>query len=634
MENETVEISAQKIRNILIEQFNRHRQNISGPIIKSRLEIIENILTTSKMQNFIDKYAEEKKISKQIVYKKANSHLKDIASDYNPNYIASYKFILKRVFNSLFDGIVTNLNELKKLKLKSTKSPIVFIPCHKSHIDYLLLSYLLTINNMPCPLIAAGKNLSFWPLGNIFRKGGAFFLRRTFKGATLYSKVFSEYMEKILKEGFNVEFFIEGGRSRTGKLLPPKLGILSFLLKAYQNGACEDLIFIPVYIGYDRILEEKSYVKEVKGGFKNSENLKQIIKTSKFLRKKKYSKKYGKIYINYHKPISLKYYLSKNGINISELSKTSFQTLCKNLGYKFINAIDSNTIITPYAIFAATILNQSKSFFKYEELLDIFNFYLRIFENKRDKFADTLKEDHISAFENIFLIYKKRKFIKKDKESDNKKQNELEILYHVNDASRSRIEYYKNNAITFFIPFVFTALAILDKINKFEKFNSNDLLITYKKLSFIFSNEFFHKQNKDFKCFIDESLDLFVKEKIIKKYDENNYTISDDNNGVSKLKLLAFFIKSYLESYKVVFEYTILSYKKKSIPEKDKIKKINSFGERMFERHIIDLRESISKINYKNALNFLNKNNLVKKEAKEELELLKEFISENIKLLK
>ena len=101
---------------------------------------------------------------------------------------------------------------------KSTKAPLILIPCHKSHLDYLLLPYVMFRNNMPCPHIAAGKNLSFWPLGPIFRGGGAFFIRRTFKGAELYTKIFGAYLEKLLYEGFNLKIFIEGGRSRTGNL--------------------------------------------------------------------------------------------------------------------------------------------------------------------------------------------------------------------------------------------------------------------------------------------------------------------------------------------------------------------------------------------------------------------------------
>ncbi len=151
---------------------------------------------------------------------------------------------------------------------------------------------------MPVPLVAAGSNLSFWPMGPLFRSGGAFFIRRTFSGAILYSKVFAEYIHKLLEEGFNIEQFIEGGRSRTGKLLMPKLGLLSILLNAYKNGACEEMIIVPIYIGYDRVLEETSYLQELEGGQKEPETLRGVIKARKFLKKR-----YGKIYIEFNEPI-------------------------------------------------------------------------------------------------------------------------------------------------------------------------------------------------------------------------------------------------------------------------------------------------------------------------------------------
>ena len=642
--NESLENSSQKLRNLLIEHFNRHRQNVAGPILKSRQEVIESILTSQNVKNFINEYAIDKKKPTQAVYKKANNYLKEIASDYNPNYLILYKFILNKVVNSLFDGIVTNIDELKKLKLKSSMSPIVFVPCHKSHLDYLLISYLLHYNNMPCPCIAAGKNLSFWPLGSIFRKGGAFFLRRTFKGANLYTKVFSEYVEKILKEGFNIELFIEGGRSRTGKLLSPKLGLLSFLLKAYKNKACEDLIFVPIYVGYDRILEEKSYIKEVKGGSKDNENLKQVLKSSKFLRKRKHSKKYGKIYINCNEPISLKKYLINTKTDINSIDDSGFKSFCKKFGHKLTRGIDAKTIITPYSIFAATILNQSKTYFNREEMFDAFNFYLRLIKSKYENFSDTLKEDVNLAFENILFVYEKRGFIKKYQDKDT--EIELNTVYKLNEASRTRVEYYKNNSVTFFVPLAFTAFAILNKTkdakdtnnakntNNVKKFDADSLIEIYDKLSFILSNEFFyHRKNKASKNFIKDSLDVLVDENIVIKKEDELYLIQEET-GCNSLKTIAFLLKSYLESYSVVFEYMYKLPEKKSIKlsDKEKIKNITLLGERMLERNIIGLRESISKMNYKNALSLLKNNELISKN-KEELKVLEEFIRKHLKLV-
>jgi glycerol-3-phosphate O-acyltransferase len=111
---------------------------------------------------------------------------------------------LRWAFNNIFEGMVIDTAGLERVKKISQKSPLILVPCHKSHLDYLILSYVFFNNNMPCPHIAAGKNLSFWPLGPIFRGGGAFFLRRSFKGEVLYPKIFAAYIQKILEEGFHI----------------------------------------------------------------------------------------------------------------------------------------------------------------------------------------------------------------------------------------------------------------------------------------------------------------------------------------------------------------------------------------------------------------------------------------------
>jgi hypothetical protein len=133
---------------------------------------------------------------------------------------------------------------------------------HRSHIDYLLLSYVFYKHNIPLPFIAAGTNLMFWPLGHVFRKAGAFFHPRTFGGNVVYRQVMETYIRTMLREGYPIEFFIEGGRSRTGKMVMPKYGMLSMVIQACTE-LHRDVALIPVFIGYDRVLEEKSYIQEL-----------------------------------------------------------------------------------------------------------------------------------------------------------------------------------------------------------------------------------------------------------------------------------------------------------------------------------------------------------------------------------
>ena len=141
---------------------------------------------------------------------------------------------------------------MRKLALEGHE--IVYVPCHRSHMDYLLLSYLLYHQGLVPPHIAAGINLNFFPVGSIFRSWGAFFIRRTFKGNRLYSTIFREYLAELFYRGYSVEYFIEGGRSRTGRLLEPKTGMMSMTIQALQRGLTRPISIVPVYIGYEHVL--------------------------------------------------------------------------------------------------------------------------------------------------------------------------------------------------------------------------------------------------------------------------------------------------------------------------------------------------------------------------------------------
>ncbi|GAI54342.1 unnamed protein product, partial [marine sediment metagenome] len=155
-------------------------------------------------------------------------------------------------WKKIFEGVDVDMTGLAKVREWARRGPLIYVPSHKSHIDYLVLNYVLYNYHMHTPRVTAGKNLAFWPMGQIFRKCGAFFIRRSFKREKLYSEVFQRYIKSLLEEGHPIEFFIEGGRSRNGKLMLPKTGFLSILLQAYHEGFCNDLIFVPASITYDR----------------------------------------------------------------------------------------------------------------------------------------------------------------------------------------------------------------------------------------------------------------------------------------------------------------------------------------------------------------------------------------------
>lgn len=607
---------AGRLRSHLTDLLNRQRRSVTGPLLKSRDELTEEILTKAPLQAFMKEYAEKNNKSIEQIHKKAAAHIKEIAANYNLNIIHAFRKILVWVFKNIFDGLVVDEDGLDRIKEESKKAPIVLVPCHKSHLDYLLLSFIMFTNNMPCPHIAAGKNLSFWPLGPIFRGAGAFFLRRTFKGAVLYSKIFAAYIEKLLSEGFNLEFFIEGGRSRTGKLLSPRLGFLSIIIRAYRNNACENLLFIPVYVGYDRILEEDAYLHEIEGGKKNPENLSGLVKARKVLKKK-----YGKVYIKFGDSISLKSYMKDKGMVPYDMDDSKHKELCKSMGYKLVNAIDSISIVTPHGIIASAVLNCPGNRFTKQELMSKVESYMTLLTFFNAELADTLTIDPELAFNSVIENFILRKFIELADEDEDEITEMTRFI--VKDNKRPVLDYYKNNAISFFISAAYTAIAIFET-DTFQ-FSPESLSKTYIFLEKFFIDEFSFNEEISGEYHISQCLKAFMEDGIIVPTNSMQDRYNLTSEGFRKLKCFSGLLTPFLESYKAALTY-FEKYPKEKHASKERIKKIRAMGLKMYKRQDILLKESLSKINYINACNFFMNNGVNGSEDNDEIIGYKETI--------
>ncbi len=586
--------SALELRRELLRQFNRHRQTITGPVLKSRQELKESILTSDRMNAFLSAHSEKENTPIHRVRHKADAYLDEIAAGYSFALLKVFSMVVRFLLNTMFDGVSVNRDMLQRVKESARRGPLILVPCHKSHIDYLLLSYLLFHNNMPCPLIAAGKNLSFFPLGPLFRNAGAFFIRRTFKSNPLYAKVFAEYIFKILQEGFNIEFFIEGGRSRTGKMILPKMGLLSTLIRSYEQGACEDLIFVPIFIGYDRVLEESAYLNELEGGAKEPENLSQVIRARRFLKKR-----YGRVYVRFQEPFSFKALLARNDIDFSALSTAERAALSRNVAFRTINAINAVTIITPHALVAAAALNLSQRRFSCEDLVAAVQGYLAYLDAWQAPLADTLVMDQTHAIEQALEAYQQRHFI--EPIALGKEAPAQEALYVVSENKRPNLEYYKNNAVHYFVPAASTALAILDR-DAFQ-FVSSDLHASYRELQQLFKNEFAYDIERQPEYYVRKTIKAFINDAILMPHPTLPDTYNLTSAGYKKLKLFAAFLKTYLESYWIVIQHYRAA-AGQPMEVKERLKKIEALGNRMFKKEEIDRKESLSRINYKNAVDF------------------------------
>jgi glycerol-3-phosphate O-acyltransferase len=205
------------------------------------------------------------------------------------------------LFHRLYDAVDVDEEGLARVRGAAGHTPIVLCPSHKSYIDFLVVAWVLSEHGMTPPHVAAGVNLSFWPFGPIARRGGAFFIRRTLRGDRIYTATLRAYVKQLLRDRFPQKFYLEGGRSRSGKMLFPKTGLFSMEVDAWLERASHDVLFVPVAIDYEQLLEGRSYARELAGDDKKKEDFRGLLRARKVL-----GRRYGRLYLQFGEPISLR----------------------------------------------------------------------------------------------------------------------------------------------------------------------------------------------------------------------------------------------------------------------------------------------------------------------------------------
>ncbi len=296
---------ARKVLRILRVHLRRVRSAVIGPDLSHRRTVVDVVLTSKRVQAAISQTSQRKKIRHSTAWHQAQTYAREIAADYSPPVVRSVSFLLSGFWNRLFDGI--GMHHFDSLRAAAPGHEVIYVPCHRSHADYLLLSYQLYQNGLVPPHIAAGINLNLPLLGRILRRGGAFFLRRSFKANALYSNVFAAYVDQLFQRGVAMEYFVEGGRSRTGRLLLPRGGMLAITVRAFLRSPHRPVLFQPVYIGYEKLMEGASYSGELSGKVKKKESLLGLFSIFKVLREH-----YGRVTLNFGEPILLKEMLDQH----------------------------------------------------------------------------------------------------------------------------------------------------------------------------------------------------------------------------------------------------------------------------------------------------------------------------------
>ena len=501
-----------KLSRVLRSHFNRIREAVIGPDLSTRRLLIDKVLAADAVKQAIADTARRENAKEEDAWKKAHAYAYEIAADYSHPVVRSASFMLTTVWNRIYRGVL--VHHLDKLKQDAPGNEVVYVPSHRSHMDYLLLSYLLYTRGIVPPHIFAGVNLNLPVVGSLLRKGGAFFARRSFRGNALYSAVFREYMAQLVAGGFSIEYFIEGGRSRTGRLLQPKGGSIAMTVRAYLRQPTRPVLFQPVYIGYEKIMEGRSYLDELSGKPKEKESIWQVLTgIPKVLREN-----YGQVVVNFGEPIRLgdvigQYAPEWKGEAVPDEDKPAWlaetiDTLAERIQVNINRAADVN----PINLLALALLSTPKHAMGEADLLaQIALSKMLLAEvpySDRVTVTPHAPEEIVAHGEDIGMLARTA--------------HPLGDVLHVDGDTAVLLSYFRNNVLHLFTATAWIACCFLHN----RRMSRNTLLRVGRSLYPFLQAELFLPWDEDgFAAQVERTIAVFVREGLLQQ-------VSEDDGGI------------------------------------------------------------------------------------------------------
>ena len=436
------ERTARRLARTLQILLYREERVVQGPALLSPREVQDVVLRDPELARLTRRLANERGVSRRRIVAEARGYVKEMAANFNGLYFSILEWVFNRLWPRVFSGL--EITGLERVVEHMKEHPVVLVPCHRSHFDYLILTYIFHTNYLSPPHIAAGINLSFWPMGPLFRGAGAYFIRRTFDDNELYKVVFRKYLTFLMREGYTQEFFIEGGRARTGKMLAPKLGMLSALVSAFVQGVRQDLYLVPISIHYGRIPEEEAFGREITGEEKERESLSALLRARSIL-----SHRYGTVYVSYGEPISLtdalgpmlERFRAGMGDAVVEEEKRRF---VQRLGFRLLREVNAVAVAGATSVSATALLGADRPACRLEDFLMAAHTLTELLRVQRVQLTASLVRNESSHFRESLAWLESGGLVQRLVDSDG-------TVLHVPQEKRRNLDFYKNNTLHFLV---------------------------------------------------------------------------------------------------------------------------------------------------------------------------------------
>jgi glycerol-3-phosphate O-acyltransferase len=596
------DVLVRRLTYTLLRRLERERRAILGPARKPADRLREEVIRSPKLQKVIADMAGEGARERAVITERAMAMLRGLQAELDMNAIAALDQVVAHAAARMFSAVEVDQPGIELLREHAKEGTLVLLPSHKSHMDSIVLAWVLYRHKLPMPLVAAGDNLNFFPMGPLLRRAGAFFIRRTFAGDRLYAAVVDAYVRRTIKDGSPLEFFLEGGRSRTGKLLPPKLGLLSLAVDAALSVPTRTTWFCPLSIGYERFMEEKAFVRELGGGEKHKENVRGLVRSMDLM-----VGRYGRLSIQFGRPLRLADILREidpksTPEDLSTMSPSRRRALITRLAYRVMNEINSVTAVTAGPLVATALLAFDRRGLPQADLRATCQRLARTLHSKRARFspslatADSGGEIRTAALREATELFVRAGHVQAHGSGD-------DVIYVVAPEARMSLDLAKNVIVHFFAPRAIIATAILASPGPILPVGAVRERVL--SLSRLFKYEFTFRADAPFEQIFDEEIAAMEADReivrIAPKPGEGGVGVAPQgDDGLDQLALYANILANFIEGYRLAAR-SLTALLRGPLSSKEVVRRAIAIGQRMFLAGDLSRREAVSSPMIENA---------------------------------
>ena len=567
---------------ILLRRFLKRETNvIRGPRLISRTRMMELVLNNEPMNELARQEATATGQSVAQIRKKMQREYKHMAARFRYWMIPVLDLVLRPLWTKVYSGVDIPTEDLEKIRTAMRRGTVVLAPCHKSHFDYVLISWVLYDNKLIIPHVVAGANLAIPLVSWVLRSAGGFFIKRSFSGERLHPKILARYVLELTRQGYPLEFYIEGGRTRSGKFNAPKLGVLGMVLDAASARPFgQEVTILPISIAYDRVAEQTAYAKELGGANKTQESLGEFARATGVLRNR-----YGRVYIRVGDAISTEDIMNKATEygGWKTLSRHGRGELLQYTGDQIIHKIGEVTVVLPNTLVAMGLLAHHRRGLTQTELFARLHRLRALLHATGAPFAKTL-----GRFDEAMSIslsqFESQGLVESVSSTDDR-------VWAVSVKGRIVLDYYKNHCLHLVMTSGLVAAAFRGL--RRNRCTVADLVPGFTALQWMLRKEFIFSPETSCSGFVARGLNELAEYGAL-KHSDGTYELAD----ITRISELYSLFRSVLEAYWIV----LITIDKTPRSKSDTIKALHGSVETLISEGTISRPEAITDINLKNAI--------------------------------